>query len=57
MTNEEMGLALLAEVRDFVAEQNIYCPETIYQMDRVMENASEFIQRLCDIAGYKEDEE
>lgn len=47
--------ALLAEVKTFVKEQRISCPETIYQTDRVIENAYEFIEKLCDIVGYDVD--
>lgn len=38
----------------FVSEQNIHCAETIYQSDRVIENAYEFIEHICNIVGYVE---
>lgn len=41
----------------FIEQQKIGCPETIYQMDRVIENAYEFIQDICDEVGYYEPEE
>lgn len=42
----------------FVNDMDIYCSETIYQTDRVIENAYEFIEGICDIVGYAElDEE
>lgn len=44
----------LALVEGFVRKQKISCPETIYQSDRVIVNAYEFIQELCDVAGYQE---
>lgn len=37
----------------FIDEQNINCAESIYQTDRVIENAYVFIERICDIVGYK----
>jgi hypothetical protein len=41
-------------VSDFIEEQDIWGPETIYQSDRVIENAYEFMRKLCDVVGYKE---
>lgn len=40
-------------VTDFVAEQRITCAETIYQSDRVIENAYDLIAKLCNVVGYK----
>lgn len=48
---------LRAIVMNFVDKQDITCVETIYQTDRVIENAYEFIQELVDIVGYKEYED
>lgn len=36
----------------FISEQAITCPETIYQTDRVMENAAELIEEICELIGY-----
>jgi hypothetical protein len=36
----------------FVADQNIHCAETVYQSNRVIENAYEFIEKVCNIVGY-----
>lgn len=41
----------------FINKQNIHCAETIYQTDRVIENAYEFIDGVCKIVGFKKDEE
>jgi hypothetical protein len=41
-------------VSDFIEEQRILGPECVYQSDRVIENAYEFIHKLCDVVGYKE---
>jgi hypothetical protein len=63
MTNEEgieefRNMAKLrAIVMNFVDKQDIWCAETIYQTDRVISNAYEFIQELVEIVGYKEDED
>ena len=42
--------------RDFIMKQEISCPETIYQTDRVIQNAYEFIERVCNVVGYAEGE-
>lgn len=41
----------------FIEEQGISCEETIHQCDWVIENAYGFIQDVCDIVGYVEDED
>lgn len=43
---------VLRAVEAFASEQEITCAETIHQSDRVIENAYEFIEKLCDEAGY-----
>lgn len=48
---------LFKAVTDFMKEQNITCPETIFQCDWVSENSLKFIAKLCDIVGYPNDEE
>lgn len=48
---------LKAIVQNFVIAQNIYCAETIYQTDRVIENAYEFIEDLVEIVGYLPDDD
>ncbi len=54
MTKEQ---ELFERCKKFVAEQNIFCAETIYQSDRVIENAYEFIEDICNIVGYNDDSE
>ena len=44
--------ALWNKCLEFVESQRISCAETIYQSDRVIENAYEFIEDVCDIVGY-----
>lgn len=41
--------------RKFIKDNKITCPETIYQMDHVIENAFDFIQKICDIVGYEKE--
>lgn len=36
----------------FIKEQKISCAETVYQTDRVIVNAYEFIEGICGIVGY-----
>ena len=49
--------ALQAYCQEFIQRQHITCAETIYQTDRVMENAMTFIEGICDIVGYHKEEE
>lgn len=44
-------------VENFIKQNKIYCPESIYQSDRVIQNAYEFIEQLCDTVGYYDDED
>lgn len=41
---------------EFIKKQKISCPETIYQTDHVIENAYEFIENICNIIGYYDDD-
>ncbi len=45
---------LMALCKKFIDEQDIHCGETIYQSDRVIENAYTFIEEICNILGYKD---
>ena len=47
---------LLNFCRDFIKEQEIRCSETVYQTDRVIENAYSFIEDICNVVGYHEEE-
>jgi len=49
--------ALFKYCTDFIAKQKIECAETIHQTDRVIENAYEFIEGICDIVGYSESDD
>ena len=44
-------------VDKFVKDNRISCAEAVTQSDRVIQNAYEFIEDLCDVAGYYEDDE
>lgn len=55
--NETKNDQLLEFCKGFIAKQWITCAETIYQTDRVVENAFEFIEGVCDIVGYQEPDE
>ena len=55
MTEDEKKDALMTLVTLFVTKQRIHCSETIYQCDRVIENAYEFIESLCNVVGYFDD--
>ena len=49
--------ALWELCQKFIEDNGIYCPETVYQTDHVIENAYEFIEDICNIVGYKEEDE
>jgi hypothetical protein len=56
VSNEQRAVkaeAVLALVEKFVVDQRITCAETISQSDRVIVAAYDFIEALCDVAGYK----
>jgi len=40
--------------QNFIKDQRISCPETVHQSDRVIENAYDFIARVCEIVGFYE---
>lgn len=44
--------ALWQHCVNFIEKQNIYCRETVYQTDRVIENSYEFVADICEIVGY-----
>ena len=48
---------LLKLCQDFIKEQKITCPETVFQCDWVIENAYEFIEQICEIVGYADEED
>lgn len=54
---QELKDKLWEHCKSFVAAQSIYSSESVYQSDRVIENAYEFIEGVCDIVGYHEVEE
>lgn len=41
-------------IDNFIDAMDISCAETIYQTDRVAENALQFIEKICNHVGYKE---
>ena len=48
--NKQEQLWALCE--KFIKDQTVSCPESICQCDRVMENAYDFIEDICDLVGY-----
>jgi hypothetical protein len=43
-------------VKEFVARHRLSCAESIYQTDGAIEAAYEFIERLCDVVGYYQED-
>lgn len=48
----EIRKALYALCERFVMDNDIHCPEAIWQMDHVIGNAYEFIEEICNTIGY-----
>jgi len=44
-------------VDQFIKDNGITCAEAVTQSDRVIQNAYDFIESLCDVAGYVEQDE
>ena len=38
--------------KKFVVDQEITCAESVHQSDRVIENAYQLIEEICDLVGY-----
>jgi hypothetical protein len=57
-TDEELLEIKKAELYDavktFIDCYEITCGEAIFQSDRVQEHLAEFVDKLCEIVGYKE---
>ena len=52
MNNSDSNVTLYALCKRFIDDNGITCPETIYQTDRVVLNALEFIEHVCENVGY-----
>ena len=52
MSKNERLLKICKKFRD---DHGITCPETIYQCDKVIEDASQFIEEVMEIIGYVEE--
>ena len=48
---------LMEVCQKFITDNQITCPETIYQTDHVIANAYKLIEDICDIVGYEVDED
>jgi hypothetical protein len=57
MAHQEIDIERLKKLwvvcEKFIENQRISCPETIGQCDRVIENAYDLIEDICDVVGYK----
>lgn len=47
---------LMEHCKKFIKDQKISCADAIGQTDSIIENAYGFIEGVCDIVGYHEDE-
>lgn len=53
LTYTEQKIKLYDLCLKFIDKNDLTCAETTCE-DRVYENAPEFVQRICEIVGYKE---
>jgi len=54
-SKENQQIELSALCKKFITDNEISCGESIWQCDRVSENAPEFIEQVAEIVGYHED--
>lgn len=52
-----VGDKLVQIVENFRDDNGITCEETVYQSDRVIVNAYDFVAELIDVVGYIQDED
>ncbi len=52
MSNAQIRKELFRLCEQFIIENEISCPEAIYQLDSVIGNAYEFLEEMCNIVGY-----
>ena len=43
---------LLEVCKAFISKHQIHSADTIYQSDRIIEDATRFIEQVCDVVGY-----
>lgn len=53
--NDDLGARVLSAVREWFAEAKPRAPESIYQMDRVVESLPSLAERVCGVVGYYSD--
>lgn len=56
-SKKTMMESLWSHCRKFIDDQEIRCAEAVSQEDRVITNAYEFIEIVCEIVGYYSDED
>lgn len=53
----QTGLQLLAKVRAFIEKHDLGCPESLFQRDNPQIDALTVMGDLCELAGWKRDED
>lgn len=53
ITDNEKFNELFTVCEKFIIDNNILCAEEVWQSDRIVENSYEFIERICNIVGYR----
>jgi predicted nuclease of restriction endonuclease-like RecB superfamily len=49
---DEHPKALMKLCEKFIEDNEISCPESVYQCDHVIEHGYEFIKKVCEIVGF-----
>lgn len=52
MSNAQIRKELFRVCEQFIMDNQITCPETIWQCDGVVGNVYEFIEEICNVIGY-----
>ena len=55
MQTESVNELIRKRIDEFVQENKIYCSDTIYQSDRVIENAYTFLDDIITLSGFYQD--
>lgn len=50
--NQNKGTDITSVCKRFIRDHRISHPEQIYQTDKIIEDAYEFIEEICNIVGY-----
>ena len=50
-------VGVIGFIRDYIKENDITCPDDIHQSDKLNLDAPNFMEKCCEIVGYKEEKD